>query len=111
MAAILDLAQNEDLPWVDSGGLFFLFLHTSNELISGEKLLLTFLSNLSRSLLRLLWIPLTAQLHAQRKWLIYWPANISPYSVNQSSQSKTNHHCSLMKGWKKTTDRYIFGRM
>ena len=46
-------AQNEDLPWVDSGGLFFLFLHTSNEIISGEKPLLTFLSNLSRSLLRL----------------------------------------------------------
>ena len=53
MAAILDLAQNEDFPWVDSGGLFFLFLHTSNELISGEKPLLTFLSNLCRSLLRL----------------------------------------------------------
>ena len=53
MAAILDLGQIEDLPWVDSGGLFFLFLHTSNEFISGEKPLLTFLSNLSRSLLRL----------------------------------------------------------
>ena len=53
MAAILDFAQNEDLPWVDSGGLFFLFLHTSSEFISGEKPLLTFLSNLSRSLLRL----------------------------------------------------------
>ena len=38
---------------MDSGGLFFLFLHTSNEIISGEKPLLTFLSNLSRSLLRL----------------------------------------------------------
>ena len=49
----MELAQNEDLPWVDSGGLFFLFLHTSNEFISGEKPLLTFLSNLSRSLLRL----------------------------------------------------------
>ena len=33
---------------------FFLFLHTSNEFISGEKPLLTFLSNLSRSLLRLI---------------------------------------------------------
>ena len=32
---------------------FFLFLHTSNEFISGEKPFLTFLSNLSRSLLRL----------------------------------------------------------
>ena len=53
MVAILDLAQNEDLPWVDSGGRFFLFLHTSNEFISGEKPLLTFLSNLSRSLFRL----------------------------------------------------------
>ena len=27
MAAILDLAQNEDLPWVDSGGLFSVFAH------------------------------------------------------------------------------------
>ena len=55
MAAILDLGQNEDLPWVDSGGLFLLFLHTSNEIISGEKPLLTFLSNPNRSLLRLLY--------------------------------------------------------
>ena len=53
MVAILDLDQNEDLPWVDSGGLFLLFLHTSNEFISSEKPLLTFFSNLSRSLLRL----------------------------------------------------------
>ena len=53
MAAILDLAQNEDLPRVDLGGLFFLFLHTSNKFVSGEKPLLTFLSKLSRSLLRL----------------------------------------------------------
>ena len=43
-----------DLPWVHSGGLFsVVFLHTSNKLISGEKPLLTSLSNLSRSLLRL----------------------------------------------------------
>ena len=33
------------------GWTFFLFLHTSNEFISGDKPLLTFLSNLSRSLL------------------------------------------------------------
>ena len=36
------------------GWTFFLFLTTSNEFISGEKHLLTFLSNLSRSLLRLM---------------------------------------------------------
>ena len=52
MAAILDLGQNEDLPWVDTGELSFLFFfHTSNEFISGEKPLLTFLSNLSCLLL------------------------------------------------------------
>ena len=54
MAAILDLGQNEDCHGWIRVDLFFLFLHTSKEFISGEKPLLTFLSNLSRSLLRLL---------------------------------------------------------
>ena len=38
---------------MDSGGVFFLMRHTPNEVISGEKALITFLSNLNRSLLRL----------------------------------------------------------
>ena len=38
---------------MDSGGFFFLMRHTPNEVISGEKALITFLSNLNRSLLRL----------------------------------------------------------
>ena len=41
------LAQNEDFPWVDSGGLLFLLKSTLNEGISGEKALLLFLSNLT----------------------------------------------------------------
>ena len=34
-------------------GFFFLIRHIANEVISGEKVLITFLSNLNRSLLRL----------------------------------------------------------
>lgn len=38
---------------MDSGGVFFLIRHTTNEVISGEKVLITFLSNLNRLLLSL----------------------------------------------------------
>lgn len=41
---------------MDSGGFFFLIRHTTNEVISGEKVLITFLSNLNRLLLSLRWL-------------------------------------------------------
>ena len=53
MAVILDLSPKRGFAICGFGWTFCLFLHTSNEFISGEKPLLTFLSNLSRSLLRL----------------------------------------------------------
>ena len=53
MAPILDLGPKLEFAIGGFGWICFLFLHTSNEFIPGEKLLLTFLSNLSRSLLRL----------------------------------------------------------
>ena len=94
MAAILDLAQNEDLPWVDSGGLFFLFLHTSIEFISGEKPLLTFLSNLSRSLLRLIYRSTCKVMQTLSDFYfpstVAWGPTLTPIRARDSSLFLTN---------------------
>jgi hypothetical protein len=42
-----------NLPWADSGGLFFVDYQASSEHVSVEKPLLQFLSNLSHSFTRL----------------------------------------------------------
>ena len=49
VAAILNLSQKTDLPWVDFGGLFYLDILYPKEHISIGMGLITFFSNLSVS--------------------------------------------------------------